>query len=139
MSELTELRLGDIRLIGNTPCLNVDGEAENPSRAIPLEAEVCDALDNYLSMRRAEPGTDHLFVNRDGRPLSTRSVQRLLRHYARAAQLDGLTTQALRYVYARTVYEQCGDLKTVNQLLGHRHVATTIRYLRPYSGESSDF
>jgi len=74
---------------------------------------------------------DHFCLNRDGNPLSTRSVQRLLHRYAEAAGLDGLTTQALRYVYARKVYENTGDLRVVAQHLGHRHLATTIRYLRP--------
>ena len=58
-------------------------------------------------------------------------MQRLLHRYAQQADLDGLTTQALRYVYAKRVYESCGDLKSVAHMLGHRHLATTIRYLRP--------
>jgi integrase/recombinase XerC len=72
-----------------------------------------------------------LFVNRDGNPLSTRSVQRLLHRYAQKAGLSSLTTQALRYYYARSIYEQSGDLQTVAAMLGHRHLATTVRYLRP--------
>ena len=78
-------------------------------------------------------GVEHVFVNRDGNPLSTRSVQRLLHHYARKADLPGLTTQALRYQYATKVYQNSDDLETVAHLLGHRHLATTIRYLRPSS------
>jgi site-specific recombinase XerD len=62
-------------------------------------------------------------------------VQRLLHYYAKAADLDGLTTQALRYVYAQKVYENSRDLKTVAQYLGHRHLATTIRYLGTNSEE----
>jgi len=111
--------------------LDVRDRAGLPARTVPLDAEVCEALRNYLVTRRAVPGVQHLFVNRDGRPLSTRSVQRLLRHYARAAQLSDLTTQALRYLYARQAYETSQDPETVARLLGHRHLATTIRYLRP--------
>lgn len=133
LSELTELRLSDVHLDSSQACLDVAGGQDGPGRTIPLDAEVRDALDSYLSTRQAAPGVEHLFVNRDGRPLSTRSVQRLLRHYARKAGLDGLTTQALRYVYARNLYESSGDLGTVTLLLGHQHMATTIRYLRPSS------
>jgi site-specific recombinase XerD len=131
LSELTKLRLTDVRLGGSQPCLRIGGDAESPGRIVPLEAEVCDALRSYLPVRQATAGVDHLFVNRDGNPLSTRSIQRLLRHYARAAELEGLTTQALRYAYATKVYESSGDVRTVTELLGHRHMATTIRYLRP--------
>jgi integrase/recombinase XerD len=133
LSELTELHVSDVHIDVGQPALHVSGDLDHSSRVIPLETDVCDALRAYLSARKGAPGVEHLFVNRDGRPLSTRSVQRLLRHYAREAELDDLTTQALRYVYARSVFERSGDLKRVTELLGHRHVATTIRYLRPSS------
>jgi site-specific recombinase XerC len=133
LGELTELRLSDVRLDTGEPHLHARNSPGNPGRTIPVDAEVCDALDSYLSKRQAADGVDHFFVNRDGNPLSTRSVQRLLRYYAEAAELDGLTTQALRFVYAQRLYESCGDLKLVAEYLGHRHLATTIRYLRPSS------
>jgi integrase/recombinase XerC len=133
LGELTELRLDDVYLDSEEPCLLVRGTQADPGRKVPLEAEVFEAVRSYLPVRNAAPGVKHLCVNRDGRPLSTRSVQRLLHAYARTAGLEGLTTQALRYVYARKVYESCGDLRTVARLLGHRHLATTIRYLRPSS------
>jgi site-specific recombinase XerD len=131
LSELTELRLADVHLDDSQPYLEVRDPADGSSRTVFLEESVCDALRRYLPTRQAAPGVDHFCLNRDGNPLSTRSVQRLLHRYAEAAELDGLTTQALRYVYARKVYEESGDLKVVAQHLGHRHLATTIRYLRP--------
>jgi integrase/recombinase XerC len=131
LGELSQLRLEDIFSNGDQPRLRIRATNGDQNRTVPLETEVHDALCNYMPARRAAPGVDHLFVNRDGNPLSTRSIQRLLHHYAQAAGLDGLTTQALRYAYARKAYEACGDLRTVAHLLGHRHLATTIRYLRP--------
>jgi integrase/recombinase XerC len=135
LGELIELRLADVHLGASPPCLVVDDGGSNPGRKVPLESEVRDALHSYLDARQAAQDVEHLFVNRDGNPLSTRSVQRLLHHYGRAAGLDGLTTQALRYVYATRLYERCGDLEAVARRLGHRHLATTIRYLRPNSKE----
>ncbi len=131
LGELTQLRLADLHQRADQPFLTVGDETGESNRIIPLEAAVYDALSSYLPARQAASGVDHLFVNRDGNPLSTRSVQRLLHRYARAAGLDSLTTQALRYVYARKVYQESDDLKTVAHRLGHRHLATTIRYLRP--------
>jgi integrase/recombinase XerD len=135
LGELTELLLTDIHLDANPPYLVVQGKDEHPARRVPLEADTCRALADYLAKRRAAPGVRHVCVNRDGRPLSTRSIQRLLRRYAKAAGLDGLTTQALRYIYARKVYDKSGDVKIVARRLGHRHLATTIRYLRINSEE----
>lgn len=133
LGELTEVRLSDVHLGANPPCLDVCSTPGEPDRTVPLEPAVCDALHAYLATRRASEGVERLFVNRDGNVLSTRSVQRLLRQYAQEARLDNLTTQALRYVYARRVFAESGDLKAVARLLGHRHLATTIRYLRPSS------
>jgi integrase/recombinase XerD len=133
LSELTELRMTDVYLDTGEPHLHARNSPDDPGRTVPLEADVCDALRNYLANRQAAGGVDHFFVNRDGNPLSTRSIQRLLHHYAQAAGLDGLTTQALRFVYAQKLYESSGDLKVVAQYLGHRHLATTIRYLRSSS------
>jgi site-specific recombinase XerD len=138
LSELTGLRLADVHLDADEPCLEISSVPDDPGRIVPLEAEVCHALHSYLAVRQAAPGVEHLFVNRDGNPLSTRSTQRLLRHYARAAKLQGLTTQALRYAYAKKLYESSGDLRTVTELLGHRHMATTIRYLRPGISEPEE-
>lgn len=135
LGELAEVRLEDIHLGAEPPCLDVRVDVAGARRTIPLEAEVCAALRTYLAARQAARGVDHLFVNRDGNPLSTRSVQRLLQRYARAVGLDTLTTQALRYIYATRVYEQSQDLEAVAELLGHRHLATTARYLRPHSDE----
>jgi site-specific recombinase XerD len=135
LGELTELRMADLHLEADRPYLVVSSKDGDLGRRVPLEDQVCDALAEYLENRNAEPGVRHLCVNRDGRPLSTRSIQRLLRRYAKAAGLDNLTTQALRYVYAQKVYEKSGDLETVARRLGHRHLATTIRYLRSDSDE----
>lgn len=135
LGELTELRLTDVQLDVGHPHLVVRGKDGDPGRRVPLEAETCQALSDYLDKRRAAPGVKHVCVNRDGKPLSTRSIQRLLRRYAKAAGLDGLTTQALRYIYARKVYDKSGDIRTVARRLGHRHLATTIRYLRSSSEE----
>jgi integrase/recombinase XerC len=135
LGELTELLLADVHLDATLPYLEVRDASGNANRTIYLEGGVCEALRDYLPTRRAAPGVEHFCVNRDGNPLSTRSVQRLLRHHAQAAGLDGLTTQALRYMYARRLYESSGDLQLVARYLGHRHLATTIRYLRPSSDE----
>lgn len=131
LSELTQLRVTDVHIEESESWLGVRDTAGVPDRIVPLDAQTGEAFASYLADRRALPGVEHLFVNRDGRPLSTRSVQRLLRHYARVAQLSELTTQALRYLYARKAYETSQDPETVARLLGHRHLATTIRYLRP--------
>lgn len=139
LSELSELALADAHLDANPPYLYVRGNKETQEREIPLEPEVLQALCDYLETRQASPGVDCLFVNRDGNILSTRSIQRLLRRYANAAGLQNLTSQSLRYVYATRIFRHEKDIQSVAQLLGHRHLATTIRYLRPEMTQQDKF
>jgi site-specific recombinase XerD len=127
-----------VQLNVESPFLQVRDSAGLPDRNVPLDADACDAFRAYLATRRSVGGVQHFFVNRDGRPLSTRSVQRLLRHYARAAGLEELTTQALRYQYALKAYQESQDPEAVARLLGHRHLATTIRYLRPSPAQGKE-
>ncbi len=134
LGELIQLREADVHLDGDQPHLVAGSNSDRQSgRTVPLADAVRDAMQAYLPTRKAAPGVDRFFVNQDGRPLSTRTIQRLLHTCARAAGLDSLTAQDLRYVYAKTAYDQCGDVKEIARLLGHRHLATTIRYLRPNS------
>jgi len=134
LGELIRLKEADVHLEGDQPHLVVYGNQNGqPERIVPLQGAACDAMRTYLPTRKAAPGVDRFFVNQDGRPLSTRTIQRLLRTCAGAAGLGGLTAQDLRYIYARTAFDQCGDVKEIARLLGHRHLATTIRYLRPIS------
>jgi integrase/recombinase XerD len=137
LGELTQMRLDDLDLDGDPPRLVVPGASDGPGRSIPLDDELCAALRGYLAKRETAPGVECFFANRDGKPLSTRSVQRLLDRYAQKAGLEGLTTQALRFVYARTAYDKSQDLEEVARLLGHRHLATTTRYLRSTADEKS--
>lgn len=137
LGELIQLKEADVHLEGELPHLVVGSNSNGePGRIVPLEGAVRDAMQAYLPTRKAAPGVDRFFVNQDGRPLSTRTIQRLLHTCAGAAGLGSLTAQDLRYVYAKTTYDQCGDVKEIARLLGHRHLATTIRYLRPNSVDS---
>jgi len=136
LGELIGLREADVHLGARPPYLSIGGLNGDPSgRIVPLDPESHEALTAYAPLRQAAGDVDRFFVNQDGRPLSTRSVQRLLHECAVATGLDSLTAQDLRYIYARTVLQQHGDVKEVARLLGHRHLATTIRYLRPDSDD----
>lgn len=97
--ELVDLRVSDIRISGDEGTLTVRGKGEDASREIPLDAVTCDALREYLSVRPRLPGIEHLFLSQEGRPISTRSVQRLVRAYARSAGLEGVSAQVLRRTY----------------------------------------
>ncbi|GHE14562.1 hypothetical protein GCM10010339_85650 [Streptomyces alanosinicus] len=89
----------------------------------------------YLSdVRPFFPGTAPLFCDARGRALKPETVRDRL---ARLLDLEGrsgndrFTPHDLRRACATHHYEQGMDLVTVQQLLGHRHIAATMAYVRP--------
>jgi site-specific recombinase XerD len=126
--ELVGLCVEDVDLEVGSGYLWVGDDLESGGRCLALGPESCAALRGYLKVRVAAPGIDALFVSRQGQPLSVRTVQRLVSSYARAAGLDGVSAQALRYTFAHDALEE-RDVAEVARLLGLRDAAGVQRYL----------
>jgi site-specific recombinase XerD len=140
VGELVELQIGDLQFEGEVSspefcgCLAV-GQDSSMGRQLLLRPKVCDALRACIRMRVSDDsrGTDeldgHLFVNRQDRPLSVRSVQRLVSHYAQRAGIEGISTRTLRHTFARRVLDKSLEPEQVARMLGLRDVAGVRRYL----------
>jgi site-specific recombinase XerD len=126
---LTELQLADIELTDSRGILTVTGNGGNSHRRIPLSASTCQALQEYLRVRPSSLGVKHLFLSQEGSSISARTIQRLVNVYTRAAGLTGVSAHTLRYTFATFMLEETGDVATVTNLLGHRSVETTLRYI----------
>jgi len=129
VGELTKLQLADIELTDSRGTLTVKGNESNNHRRIPLNTPACQALQEYLRLRPPSPGLKHLFLSQEGHSISARTVQRLVNAYTRAADLIGVSAHTLRYTFATSMLEETGDVATVANLLGHRSVETTLRYI----------
>jgi len=129
VGELTELQLADIELTDSRGTLTVMGNGGNSHRRIPLNAPACQVLQEYLRVRPPSPGVKHLFLSQEGSSISARTVQRVVNVYTRAAGLTGVSTHTLRYTFATSMLEETGDVATVANLLGHRSIETTLRYI----------
>lgn len=127
--EVAAMRTSDLVTTSRRMRVEVGRNSGNGHRVVPLNATVAHALRDYLAARQSIPQVDHLFLSQRGRPLSMRSIQRLIDNYARAAGLMGVSAQALRHTCAKTMLENTHDTLLVARWLGHRDARALDRYV----------
>jgi integrase/recombinase XerD len=98
-------------------------------RYVMLSEQLLDILRDYWKRAHLQhllfPGPDR------SRPITTRSVERACRKAAEAAGLDkSITVHTLRHSFATHLLEQGVDIHVIQDLLGHRNIASTTRYAR---------
>lgn len=131
VGELVGLNDGDVSM--SEEVLRVRGKGRR-ERIAPLGSYALSALQQWLRVRRISPrepqGADApLFVSRLGRRLTTRSVGRLLEKYLAQAGLDRRTTpHTLRHSFATHLLDRGADIRSVQELLGHKSLTTTQIY-----------
>jgi integrase/recombinase XerC len=125
--ELVGLNDDDVDLISEVVRVRGKGKKE---RLAPLGVPACEALQKYRQRRGTGTGRGPVFVNdRDGRRITARSVQRLLKKYLIVAGLDpSLTPHKLRHSFATHMLDAGADLRAVQELLGHSDLSTTQIY-----------
>ena len=128
LAELVGLDLADLDLADMT--VRVTGKG-NKTRIIPVGQVAADALRAWLSMRAelATEGETSLFVSKRGTRLSGRSVQSRLKHWVkRQGSGFSIHPHVLRHSFASHMLESSGDLRAVQELLGHASISTTQVY-----------
>jgi integrase/recombinase XerD len=125
VSELTHLRVADVD--GSRKVLWVRHGKGNKDRGVPLPDRLLDELRAYW--REHRPAV-WLFAGPTGRPLHVTVLQRSVQQARRAAGIrPAATCHTLRHCFATHLLEAGTDLPTLQRLLGHSHLSTTLRYL----------
>jgi integrase/recombinase XerC len=131
VSELTGLDVNDLDLDGGTAVVRGKGKRE---RLALLGEAAVKAVRLWLAVRPAVAARSRrppaaLFLNRNGTRLTSRSVGRLLEKHLRAAGLDPRTSpHTLRHSFATHLLDAGADIRSVQELLGHRSLSTTQIY-----------
>jgi integrase/recombinase XerC len=130
-AELCGLDLGDIDLADGT--LTVRGKGKRERLALLGEAAK-RALADWLERRQEflehlQRSGQAVFLNKNGTRLTTRGVRRLVAKYRAAAGVDARTTpHTLRHTFATHLLDAGADIRGVQELLGHKNLATTQIY-----------
>ena len=138
VSELAALNVGDLDLRNAELRVRGKGKIE---RIVPLGSKAADAIEVYLDQRGRTFGAGvgpaakstwqgrPLFVNKHGGRITARSVRRNLAKYIRRAALPAdVTPHTLRHSFATHMLNRGADLRSVQELLGHKSISTTQIY-----------
>jgi integrase/recombinase XerD len=144
VSEAATLNLSDLNQeAGFLRCVGKGGR----ERLVPVGKTALSCIQKYLAQRkvnssqtgtRPKPGTElstqkggsnRLFLNRFGQPLSRQTIWAVIKHSALAGGINKqVTPHTLRHSFATHLLERGADLRVVQELLGHASIATTQIY-----------
>ncbi len=127
VSELVGLNYGDVEW--DSGCLRVMGKGRK-QRLCPVGPVAVELLRYfYASHAVAKQQNSPVFSSADGARLTTRQIQRLLKHYLALAGLPlDLTPHKVRHSFATHMLNHDADLRLVQELLGHASLSTTQIY-----------
>ena len=132
VSELVGLEKAQVDLTGRFILVMGKGSKE---RIVPIGNPAVRAVKEYLEkgrpvlQQKSHSKTERLFLNKQGTPLSDRSVRRTLDQYVRRlAVKKRITPHTLRHSFATHMLDNGADLRTVQELLGHVSLKTTQVY-----------
>lgn len=113
-------KIGEVRVLGKG----------NKERIVPLPEVAVELIEAWLQKRgNLLPKEDALFLNKFGKRLSVRSVQRMLKSRALETGADmSITPHKLRHSFATDMLSGGANLRTIQQFLGHASLATTEHY-----------
>ena len=116
-----DLQAGTVRVVGKG----------NKTRIVPLGKKAIEAINDWLEHKLSKniPETEYVFTNEKGMPISPRTLQHRLSVWAKKQGLpQNVHPHMLRHSFASHVLQSSGDLRAVQEMLGHASISTTQIY-----------
>ena len=125
-SEVTGLRVKDIDFFNGIVKVFGKGPKE---RLVPVTDAALDALKTYLACRKNPQPDDALFLNKNGKPLTGDGLAYIFKNTAIASHLARkVTPHSLRHSFATHLLNNGCDLRSLQEMLGHKSLAATQVY-----------
>ncbi len=126
LAELTSLNIIDIDFSAGTVLARGKG---NKQRLLPLGKLAINAIKQWLAQRKlfAEQDEPAVFISKKGQRLKPRSIQARFNRQS-LAKGHPVNPHMLRHSFASHMLESSGDLRAVQELLGHANISTTQVY-----------
>jgi len=128
LSELVDLDIGDVDLADRTARVTGKG---NKTRILPVGKQALLAIKTWLKHRPELSNSDEpaLFLSQRGTRLRQRTIQQRMRDWGLKQGLaEQVYPHRLRHSFASHVLESSGDIRAVQELLGHANISTTQIY-----------
>ena len=128
LAELVSLNAGDVDF--NERIVRVTGKGAK-TRVLPVGDKAITALQAWMQVRTRQLHCTEtaIFTSRNGKRLSARAVQQRVKDWARRQGIPGdVHPHTLRHSFASHLLESSGDLRAVQELLGHADISTTQIY-----------
>jgi integrase/recombinase XerC len=134
ISEALNLKISDmgndyLKILGKGGKERIVPLIKQASEVVEQYIAACPFLQNYTLENNNE--TDFLFVGKRGKKLDAAIFQKNIRKMRQNLELpEGVTPHAFRHSYATHLLQNSGDLRTIQELLGHASLSTTQRYTK---------
>ena len=130
LSELINLNIDELDFTEGT--ITVTGKG-NKTRIVPLGNHAVTAIQQWLKLRSSllnqHPQEKAVFIGKQGKRMTARNVQYRLKDWAIKQGLDSsVHPHMLRHSFASHVLQSSGDLRAVQEMLGHANISTTQVY-----------
>jgi integrase/recombinase XerD len=128
VGELCRLNIQDVDM--DEGIIHIRSGKGDRDRIVIMPQECKDVLHRYLLERyEAKGDTEPLILTRRGKRYDSSSIERLIKHSAQKAGINKkVTPHVLRHTFATSILRNGGDIRFIQQILGHASVATTQIY-----------
>ena len=128
LSELSTIEFSNINF--NESMLRITGKG-NKTRIVPIGSKAVTAINLWVDIRKkySKDSSNFLFIGKTGKAMSARNIQLRMNILAKASGVEQkLYPHKLRHTVATHLLESSGNIRAVQEFLGHENISTTQIY-----------